>query len=69
MPPGRNIRQTETEEAKEEENPPKPPPKPRAAELQTDPTKERAASIRAILSTLKPEEQDTVFNLLAEEGF
>ena len=69
IPPGRSIRQTETEEAKEEENPPKPPPKPRAAEPQTDPTKERAASIRAILSTLKPEEQDTVFNLLAEEGF
>ena len=69
MPPGRNIRQTETEEAKEDENPPKPPPKPKAAEPQADPTKEKAASIKAILGTLKPEEQDAVFNLLAEEGF
>ena len=67
-PPGRNIHQTEMEEAKEE-NPPKPSPKPKTAESQEDPTKERAASIKAILGTLKPEEQDAVFNLLAEEGF
>ena len=69
MPPGRNIYQTETEEAKKEEYPPKPPPKPKAAESQANPTKERAASIKAILGTLKPEEQDAVFNLLVEEGF
>ena len=69
MPLGRNIRQTETEEAKKEESPPKPPPKPKAAEPQADPTKEKATSIKVILGTLKPEEQDAVFNLLAEEGF
>ena len=68
-PLGRNIRQTEMEGAKEEENPPKPPPKPKAAEPQADPTKEKVASIKVILGTLKPEEQDAVFNLLAEEGF
>ena len=38
-------------------------------EAPVDPTKERAASIRTILKSLKPEEQDAVFNLLAEEGF
>ena len=69
MPPSRNIYQTETEEAKEKENPPKPPPKSKVAEPQVDPIKKRAASIKVILSTLKPEEQDAVFNLLAEEGF
>ena len=46
-----------------------PSPKPKVAESQADPTKERAASIKAILGTFKPEEQDAVFNLLAEEGF
>ena len=69
---GKNIRQTETTEAKpvekQEETTPKPVPK-EEEEAPVDPTKEQAASIRTILKFLKPEEQDAVFNLLAEEGF
>ena len=52
---------------KQEETAPKQVPK--EEEAPVDPTKERAASIRTILKSLKPEEQDTIFNLLVEEGF
>ena len=38
-------------------------------EAPVDPTKEQVTSIKTILKSLKPEEQNTVFNLLAEEGF
>ena len=52
---------------KQEETAPKQVPK--EEETPVDPTKEQVASIRTILKSLKPEEQDAVFNLLAEEGF
>ena len=68
---GKNIRQTETVEAKEVEKQEEKAPKQtqKEEEAPVDPTKKRAASIRTILKSLKPEEQDAVFNLLAEEGF